>query len=49
MRYDLPGCENNIGRGKKKEWRNWLKAVGYFVLVAALIAAVVIGTEQLGI
>ena len=35
--------------GKKKEWRNWLKAVGYFVLVAALIAAVVIGTEQLGI
>ncbi len=34
---------------KKKEWRNWLKAAGYLVLVAALIAAVVFGTEQLGI
>lgn len=34
---------------KKKVWRNWLKAAGYLVLVAAVIAAVVFGTEQLGI
>ena len=34
---------------RKKEKRDCLRAVGYFVLGAALIAAVVIGTEQLGL
>ena len=34
---------------RKKEKRDWLRAVWYFVLGAALIAAVVIGTEQLGL
>lgn len=34
---------------KQKDCRDLLKAVGYTVLAAALIAAVVFGTQQLGI
>ena len=34
---------------RKKGRHDWLKAIGYAVLAAAVVAAVVIGTQQLGI
>ena len=34
---------------KKKNCRDLLKAVGLTVMVVALVAAVVLGTQQLGI
>ena len=34
---------------RKKGRRDWLKAVGYAALAVAVVAAVVIGTQQLGI
>ena len=43
------GVKMTWDEDRKQGWRDWLKAAGYLVLVAALIAAVVFGTEQLGI
>ena len=34
---------------RRNVWRDWLKAVGYTALVVVLVAAVVVGSQQLGI